>query len=510
MNFVHCPPSVTIRDHDASKSSPVSVVCKKVQDQPTKITPTVVMSDDGAEVTLENYETDIGQLILSTPSSKAIIHSRFDKLRLTPDSELERHFIVSSLPTHSLLDDEATPSPMSPDEYRPQRLNLWCGSSSFGCYRCDDQEGLAITNPMMERTVSNFLGSTTGADDWCTSWQAWTYFEMDNVADDRILDLKDDIKRVLRNRAGNIRERASRITNLKQNLHPFDATPKRKGAPISKTASFCVDTEQRKKLRSHMHHSSLSTFPSTMFTCMESEKAESPFVIRTRGLEEDLFYDSDPEECTKRRSPRRTPTKSKVTTFWNRSLELKRANGLSGSDKNHHRLENVNINDNSQVVEHVQEVMNQRFTMVWHQLVEKQSTPVAIVAWIERGQQLDRQLIQPRLVWKRLHDGGAPNDRHSVDLLDISRILEVNQIDRKLYPLAQQRNCLCIRSLDRKMMFEASNEEERNCLCRDLKLVVARLASKIILDDQNLFHEFFVEGMIPGYDSSLIVSREQS
>jgi hypothetical protein len=234
-----------------------------------------------------------GQLVLSTPSSKPIIHSRFDELRLTPDSELERRFNINALPTHSLLDDEVAPSPMSPEENRRQRLNLWCLSSSYACYRCDDQEGLAITNPMMERTVSKFLGSTTGADDWCTSWQAWTYFEMDNLADDRIRDLKDDIKRVLRNRAGNIGARVSRITALKENLHPFDATPKRKGAPISKTASFCVGTEQRKKLRKHVNHPSFAEFPSTMFACMES-KAESPFVIRTRGLEEDLFYDSDP------------------------------------------------------------------------------------------------------------------------------------------------------------------------------------------------------------------------
>jgi hypothetical protein len=186
-------------------------------------------------------------------------------------------------------------------------------------------------------------------------------------------------------------------------------------------------------------------------------------------------------------------------TFWNKSLELKSANGLSGGDDSHHSIENINMNDDRQVLEHVQEIMNQRFTMVWHQDVEKKSTPVAIVAWIERGQQLDRQLIQPRLVWKRLHDGGAPNERHSVDLLDISRILEVDHIDRNIYPLAQQRNCLCIRTLDGKMMFQASDEKERNRLCRDLKLVVARLASKIILDDQHLFNEFFVEGMFPGY-----------
>lgn len=488
MNFVHCPPCLTVKDNDALKSSPVSVA--------SKINPTVVMCDDGAEVTLGNCDTDMAQLILSTPSSKPII------------SELERRFIVSALPTHSLLDDEVGPSPTSPDENRPQRMNFWCGSASYGCYRCDDQEALVITSPMMERTVSNFLGSTTGADDWCTSWQAWTYFEMDNFADDRILELKDDIKSVLRNRACNIGARASRITDLKENLHPFDATPKRKGAPISKTVSFSVGSEQRKKLRTHAHHTSLAAFPSTMLACMESESAESPFVIRTRGLEEDLFYDSDPEECTKRRSPHRTRAKSKMT-FWNKSLESKSANGLSGMDERHHRLESINMTDDHQVLEHVQEVMNQRFTMVWHQGLEKNSTPVAIIAWIERGQQLDRQLIQPRLVWKRLHDGGAPNDRHSVDLLDISRILEVDQIDRSVYPLAQQRNCLCIRTLDGKMMFEASNEEERNRLCRDLKLVVARLASKIILDDQHLFHEFFVEGMFPGYDASWIVPRQQ-
>ena len=78
---------------------------------------------------------------------------------------------------------------------------------------------------------------------------------------------------------------------------------------------------------------------------------------------------------------------------------------------------------------------------------------------------------------------------NSLDLLDICRVLEAGNIDRSEYPLAKQSNCMLIQSLDDKMMFEACSESERDRICRDLKLVVARLGSKIIMNDRHLFDE---------------------
>lgn len=504
MNFIQRPSRPTLKDRDDSNGSPVSVISSIVADQPTKVSPSVVvMSDDGAEVTLGTTDMDIDQQKESSPPRKALnpFVVKEDAVAQTPASITERRFIIGTLPTHSLMDDEASPSPMTPQKSRSRIMNFWCDNQNFECYKFDEQDGLAVTNQTMENTINKFLGSSIGPHDWCASWQAWSYFEMNHDADNRVLGLKDDIKRVLRNRAGNMDSRTTRITNLKKDLCPFAATPKRKGAPISKASSFCQGATRHSKLPKHAHHNSLSSLPSAVFSCMEPNDADSPFVIRTRGLDSDLFYDSDPEECAKRRSPLSKEKKSRKLTTQNKAYasSWERECFETSFEKVGVHREHIDIHDDKQVCERVQEVMNQRFTMVWH----SDGAPVAIVVWIERGQQFGHTLIQPRLVWKRLYDGGASNDRKSVDLLDVCRILEARNIDRAKYPLAKESNCLLIQSLDETMMFEASDGNERNQLCHDLKLVVARLGSKIIMDDPNLFYEFFVDGTMPDDDDSL-------
>ena len=510
MNFIQRPPRPTLKDRDDSNASPVSIISNILSDQPTKISPSVVvMSDDGAEVSLGTTDMDIDLPTELSPPKKVLnpLVPKVDAVAQTPASITERRFVIGTLPTHSLMDDEPSPSPMTPQKSRSRIMNLWCDSPNFECYKFDEQDGLAMTNQTMENTINKFLGCSIGSNDWCASWQAWSYFEMDHDADDRALGLKDDIKRVLRNRVGNIDSRTSRITNLKKDLCPFAATPKRKGAPISKASSFSQGASRRNKLPKHAHQNSFSSLPSAVFSCMAPNDADSPFVIRTRGLDDDLFYDSDPEECTKRRSPLGKEKKSRKLTPRSKSHADGEAN--ESFETNHEKagtLQHIDMNDDQQVCERVQEVMNQRFTMVWH----SNGAPVAIVVWIERGQQFGSTLIQPRLVWKRLYDGGASNDRQSVELLDICRILEPRNIDRAKYPPAKESSCLLIQSLDETMMFEASNGHARNQLCGDLKLVVARLGSKIIMDDPDLFYEFFVEGTIPDDDDSLwTVTEEQ-
>lgn len=499
MNFMQRPSRPALKDRYPSNESPVSILSNIDSDQPTRISPSVVvMSDDGAEVTLGVDDMDISQSKLSPPPGKDVNpYFKVDAVTQTPASVMERRYIISTLPTHSLMDDESSPSPMTPQKSRSRIMNLWCDGQNLECYKCEEEYTLARTHQTMENTITNFLGRDVGADDWCASWQAWSYYEMDNPVDDRVLGLKDDIKRVLRNRAGNVGARTSRITNLKQDLCPFASTPKRKGAPITKTASFCQSAIRHKKLPKHEHQHSFSSLPSAMFSCMAPSDTDSPFLIRTRGLDSDLFYDSDPEECTKRRSP----FESEITPQKSARNRLAHG-GIGRNGMNVFTLrEGINMNDDQQVFERVQEVMNQQFTMVWH----SNAAPTAILVWIERGQQFGNTLIQPRLVWKRLYDGGAFNDRQSVDLLDICRVLEARNIDRSKYPLAKQCNCLFIESLDENMMFEACSESERDGISRDLKLVVARLGSKIIMNDPCLFEEFFVDGMIPDEEASWAV-----
>jgi len=156
--------------------------------------------------------------------------------------------------------------------------------------------------------------------------------------------------------------------------------------------------------------------------------------------------------------------------------------------------------------------MNEKMTLVWHRSAKpdarSKGTPQAMIIWIERGQQLNSGLIQPKLVWRpaREHEGEMQRlglstpSLESLELLDISRILEVNRINRKLYPFAKRKSCFLIESLDRKMMFEASSESERDRIVNGLKLLVARFASKIIVQDRDVLDEFFTSYLsaVPG------------
>lgn len=146
--------------------------------------------------------------------------------------------------------------------------------------------------------------------------------------------------------------------------------------------------------------------------------------------------------------------------------------------------------------------MNEKFTLVWHRsikpYVRSKGTPQAMKVWIERGQRLRAGLIQPKLVWRPIQDHEGEQRQmfstltiESIELLDISRILEVNRIDRNIYPYAKKSKCLLLESLDRKIMFETSSESERDRIVNTLKLAVARLASKVIVQDDGVLDEFF-------------------
>jgi hypothetical protein len=483
---------------DEAEGSPLSTFDPFV----SHMTSHVFMSEDGAEVTLL---PSISETECSPSSSRGEDYDRFETVVLTPDTETERRFIISNLPTHSLMDNDVTPSPMTPDKNHSRMMNIWCTGQNLGCYKCDDHENVTIANKSMEHTINNLLGSPMALDDWCTSWQAWTYYELNrDQSEESCMGLKNDMKRVLRNRAGNMRARSIHFSRLKHNLNPFDVTPERNSIPLTKTASYCVSEQHRGRLAQPQETEMMLS--SVIAACSAPNKEDSPFVIRSRGLQDDLFYDSDPEETTKRQSPRkasRHPT-TRRPSFWNQFYKEEESDSVE-IDRS---LDVLDLNDSSMVREYLQEIMNQRFTLVWHLCAadEGPSKPVAVVAWIERGQHLHNKLIQPRLVWRKLRSASTPSKRglsdfenHHVDLLDISRIIEVSRIDRKRYPLAQKKQSLHIQCLDGQMLFEASSEMERDRLCRDLKLVVARLGSKIILEDETLFDEFFVvDTPVPG------------
>lgn len=243
--------------------------------QDTQLPSLVIVSDAGAEVTLENHV----KKALRTPSKS----KRKESILTTPTS---RHRSCKNLPTNSLFDDEEQLSTPSPSPQKKGSIFFCNGASS--CYRPDNTSLSITTKKPYEHTICTMLGSPVGVNDWCSGWQAWTYYEI-NVPTDHQMGLKEDVRRVLRNRVTNTNSRFKHIRTLKRDLHPFDRTPEKARVQLSKTLSFPAQTV--------LPHNKNTSIPSNN---------DAPFVIRTRGLDtSDGFYDSDPEESTKRRSRRR-------------------------------------------------------------------------------------------------------------------------------------------------------------------------------------------------------------
>lgn len=177
---------------------------------------------------------------------------------------------------------------------------------------------------------------------------------------------------------------------------------------------------------------------------------------------------------------------------------------------------------------HVQELSNVRFPLVWHRRAaskkgcvdsngnapsSKTPCPVACHGVFEVGAHLDHMVVQPKFTWspvlqpnleenrKILLSGSQP---HSVELLSIIRVvaptpdqkpsLTGSGWDRSLYPFCRLDRTVCVTTNDLNypfLVFEARSTSERDWLGVALKLIVARLASIIIVRDEDMLLEFF-------------------
>jgi hypothetical protein len=273
----------------------------------------VMMGVDGAEVALEPpLHTSLS---LDSVDTAAVFPEKAPvspmKLRLnglaadkTPQSKIFH--------TASLLDDEMTPTPaktIDKKDETPFATNVCCPRSW--------EEGSALAVINLENRISAFLSSPNGLEDWCSGWQAWTYFEMDHIGEQGSTKLKEDVKRVLRNRAFNMQSRTRRIQRLKEDICPFTSTPQQESkarlspVELTKNRTYCVSQRQPQKispLASAASKDSAKTITSVWDAVLcnaPGKEEDSPFLIRSRGIrtdDEELCYDSDPEEITRRRT----------------------------------------------------------------------------------------------------------------------------------------------------------------------------------------------------------------
>jgi hypothetical protein len=128
--------------------------------------------------------------------------------------------------------------------------------------------------------------------------------------------------------------------------------------------------------------------------------------------------------------------------------------------------------------------------------------PLAVTGAFEVGAHLDQLVVQPKFTWSPAYEANLENRKFhlsggepdSIELLSIVRVVCPHSLDRKLYPFARIDRSCCISTNDEKfpfLVFEAKSTPERDWLVTSLKMIVARLASIIIVRDEAMLQEFF-------------------
>jgi len=395
----------------------------------------------------------------------------------------------------------------------------------------------------MERNIGNMLGSASAANSslpWCGSWQAWSLSFCDSSA------LSPDTKpeqlgRVLRNRAGNLNSQVRRIRRLHGN-----ATHLERSMDLKKPGSFderlkstlledLILREQKRSQKcpsecttsacSSAAESAASTSVNAILTMagceLRQEKEKVALRTNLASLDaDDLYYDSDPEFITSRSrrglSPRPAGHLAKRATasihdVMDLAGQVTFRKSPSAASALQHRIKVDNVcpekfvfnpNNLYQVELLIKETVNRCMVLIWHPTPSKgrsKVAPVRVKAWIELGTQLRTRLVQPKFVWKIMTEEEIQGTKSCVsnkglqktELLDILRVLEVNEIDRKKYPFAKNCSSLMIETLSQTLFFEAESAVARDKLVVGLKLVIARLGSKIVTGDESVFDEFF-------------------
>jgi hypothetical protein len=493
------PPRTPTKDDRGKMESPASVVTIPLSDilTPGKLRSTIAMGESGAEVTLDLSALDMNH---NTENDSPRRSRRFSKWG-SPKKARE-----SFRPMNALLDTDNTPSPAKQDlrihpsasnsmafeESTPSPQFLDCCAPK--CWQADSP-GLNVgPSNHVQGQISALLSSPVSVDIWCNSWQAWSYVHMDPepYQEKPQGDLKITIQRVLRNRASDMNARKHRLATLRKDLNPFQQTPPKKGNGLVKARSFNIVDHAPAIARysgdkASQQQQQLPSVWESVNSCAALPVAASPEIVRSifpNSPKEDAGYDSDPEDFLRRA---RMNNSTESADFDDLSL--------SASSSSIHCPDDAII---------VRELMNEKLRLILHPSKGSTSTtgPQAVSVWIEHGRRVRSELVSPKFVWKSLHKSNQKvsyqrSEVSSVDILDIDRILPAEKLNRSRHPFAKIRNTFLMRTIHGEtLMFEASSASERDRLVHSIKLMVARLGSMLVVQDDNVLEEFFI-GVAP-------------
>jgi hypothetical protein len=153
---------------------------------------------------------------------------------------------------------------------------------------------------------------------------------------------------------------------------------------------------------------------------------------------------------------------------------------------------------------------NEKMTLMWHPTqtkIDPNRAPVCVKVWIESGTYLiDGTFLLPKLTWIPVHEetlhykilNVSRESPETLDLLDVCRVRECDAIDRRLHPFANADRSFVIQTQNGGYLFETQSKQDRGLIVNGLKLVIARLASLLMLRDLRAVDEFFGGNAVPG------------
>jgi hypothetical protein len=204
--------------------------------------------------------------------------------------------------------------------------------------------------------------------------------------------------------------------------------------------------------------------------------------------EEELRYDSDPEDCFSLENRQRDPPVLLLSP-----IRSKPKSGMLEEDAG----------------KTVQDCLNSTWTLTWHRGKDvNRKHAVCINAWIERGTlvQSSNLMLEPNLMWREAYQGDLDKRKlnvssqkpFSVRLLNLCRVLEAPaNLDRSIYPLARISCSFLVRtSQDQEFLFEAASPQERDEVVSRWKICVARFATLAVLEDMVAITQEFFTPMI--------------
>lgn len=230
-------------------------------------------------------------------------------------------------------------------------------------------------------------------------------------------------------------------------------------------------------------------------------------------LLEESYYDSDPGFTRFRhRRPRRAFVQdhkgSRLGFLRTKSMKSKLSRFSHYTDGS--RLD-IEANDERVLDMYVEEMKHMRMNIIWHPSQGSRKDPMKLMrsrAWIEMGSLLSQAVIHPKFMWKSAYEPNLVRRKinvvppYSIDLLDIVGIIPAQLINRNEHPFARPWCSFKIITVrDRYYLFEAENKEMRDKIVFGLKLIVARLASKVLVAGEVTEDEFFRPGGRQVYDT---------